>query len=295
MLLLVVRSEGSSPGRQGFRMAVADDGDLCETIGGGIMEHKLVELSRSILQTNDQHILLKKQYHDKTHKHNRSGMICSGMQWVVMVPITAKRYTSLVSFIKNDNISLEITPTGISKVTETDNRDTFRYNDDEKWSYLLSKVQKPVIHIIGGGHVGKALCQTMAMLNFHVINYDDRPDLFTMGQNDHAHQKIVLPYESLGNYLKQTQNDYLVIMTFGYMKDKIVLQQLTKHKFAYMGMMGSQAKTDQLFKEMLDEGVSPEFLNQIHAPIGINIASKTATEISISIAAEIIRVRNVGC
>ena len=47
MLLYVLESEGSSPGRQGFKMAVAADGTFCGTIGGGIMEHKLVEKAKS--------------------------------------------------------------------------------------------------------------------------------------------------------------------------------------------------------------------------------------------------------
>ena len=51
MLLYVLESEGSSPGRKGFKMAVAADGDLYGTIGGGIMEFKLVEKARSLLQS----------------------------------------------------------------------------------------------------------------------------------------------------------------------------------------------------------------------------------------------------
>jgi xanthine dehydrogenase accessory factor len=42
MLLYVLESEGSSPGRKGFKMAVTVDGKICGTIGGGIMEYKLV-------------------------------------------------------------------------------------------------------------------------------------------------------------------------------------------------------------------------------------------------------------
>ena len=51
MLLYVLESEGSSPGRKGFRMVVSDDGELFGTIGGGIMEFKFVEKARSLLQS----------------------------------------------------------------------------------------------------------------------------------------------------------------------------------------------------------------------------------------------------
>ena len=42
MLLAVAESSGSSPGRQGFKMIVAEE-ELCGSIGGGVMEVQLVE------------------------------------------------------------------------------------------------------------------------------------------------------------------------------------------------------------------------------------------------------------
>ena len=50
MLLYVLESSGSSPGRQGFFMAVNDAGDMEGSIGGGIMEHKLVEMAKEKLR-----------------------------------------------------------------------------------------------------------------------------------------------------------------------------------------------------------------------------------------------------
>ena len=38
MLLVVGASSGSSPGRAGYKMAVAPDGELCGSIGGGRRE-----------------------------------------------------------------------------------------------------------------------------------------------------------------------------------------------------------------------------------------------------------------
>ena len=49
MLLVVAESSGSSPGRQGYKMAVGADGELIGSIGGGVMEVNLVEESRRLL------------------------------------------------------------------------------------------------------------------------------------------------------------------------------------------------------------------------------------------------------
>ena len=83
MLLYVLQSKGSSPGRQGFFMAVNKQGEMEGSIGGGIMEHKFVEMAKERLQDSNEkekETVIKKQFHDKSATKNQSGMICSGEQ-----------------------------------------------------------------------------------------------------------------------------------------------------------------------------------------------------------------------
>ena len=58
-LMIVTESEGSSPGRQGFKMWVSKDGKMNGSIGGGIMEHKLVETCKSLLKKSTIHCICK--------------------------------------------------------------------------------------------------------------------------------------------------------------------------------------------------------------------------------------------
>src|SRR5688572_7210311 len=88
MLLVVAESSGSSPGRQGFKMIVAED-ELAGSIGGGVMEVNLVEQAKSQIsnfkfQTGSKII---EQIHRK-NSPNSSGMICSGEQSVIFYKLT---------------------------------------------------------------------------------------------------------------------------------------------------------------------------------------------------------------
>ena len=85
-LLCVVRSEGSSPGRQGFKMAVTANA-VAGSIGGGIMEHKWVELARERLRESDPTPLLRPQIHRREAPTYRSGMMCAGEQEVLLWPL----------------------------------------------------------------------------------------------------------------------------------------------------------------------------------------------------------------
>ncbi|RZL16727.1 MAG: XdhC family protein, partial [Hymenobacter sp.] len=85
-LLCVVRSEGSSPGRQGFKMVVTAEA-VAGSIGGGIMEHKWVELARQRLRAGDHTPLLRPQIHRREAPADRSGMMCAGEQEVLLWPL----------------------------------------------------------------------------------------------------------------------------------------------------------------------------------------------------------------
>ena len=291
MLLYVLESEGSSPGRQGFKMAVAGDDTYFGTIGGGVMEHKFVEKAKSLLLQNESKDLLQRQYHDKKHGSSQSGMICSGNQLNVFIPLSPANKKTIINIFTLREKTIHLSPAGLSLVTGKPKG--LQYHTDEEWAYTEGIDQRPVIHIIGGGHTSLALSELLSFLGFFIKVYDDRPGLKTLFQNDFADEKIIIPaYEQLGDFFTGNENDYVVIMTVGYRTDKIVLKQLIDKKFIYLGLLGSHNKIEILFAELNEEGVSEELMKRIFSPVGLHIASKTTREIAVSIAAEIIQKKN---
>src|SRR5688500_872932 len=121
MLLYVLESKGSSPGRQGFFMAVNVNGEIQGSIGGGIMEHKFVEMAREKLQaTSDkgQEANIKRQFHDKSAAKNQSGMICSGEQTNFLYRMQENDLDAVTNLIErlqqNKNGLLKLSPAGFS-------------------------------------------------------------------------------------------------------------------------------------------------------------------------------------
>jgi len=130
-------------------------------------------------------------------------------------------------------------------------------------------------------------------MDFYIRVYDDRADLKTMVENDAAHEKYSISnYEHIVNSIPEGTNEYIVIMTFGYRSDDIVIRGLLGKNYRYVGVLGSQTKINKLFDEYSREGISEHWLQQIHTPIGLDIHSQTPEEIAVSIAAEIIKVKN---
>ncbi len=298
MLLYVLESSGSSPGRQGFCMAVAQDGLLCGSIGGGIMEHKFVEMAKARLADGLLVDAVHKQIHDKAAGKNQSGMICSGEQTIFLYRIKKEDIITINALISslqaNKNGSLILTPAGISFNNEIpENNFVFKQYSEDDFLLVEKTGYKNYLNIIGGGHCALALSQLMRRMDFYITVYDDRERLNTIAENTYAHEKVIVSsYNELGRFIKGGNNVYVVIMTFGYRTDDIAVRALLGTEYRYIGLLGSRKKIEKLFAEFENSDLDKQALLKIHSPIGVPIKSQTPEEIAVSIAAEIIAEKN---
>src|SRR5258705_5433077 len=299
MLLYVLESKGSSPGRQGFFMAVNVNGDMEGSIGGGIMEHKFVEMAKERLKAQgNKGQEVKKQIHDKSAGTNQSGMICSGEQTILLYPVQKKDISVISQIItsleQNKNGSLLLSTSGIQfeNMIPAKNFD-YVFESEEKWLYKEKTGYKNKLFIIGGGHCALAFSKLMREMDFYITLYEEREGLNTVVQNEFAHEvNIVDDYTGLSNLIPSGPNQYIVIMTFGYRSDDIAIRALLNKQYNYLGVLFSKTKMEKLFTEYRKDEIKEELLQRIHTPIGLEINSQTPEEIAVSIAAEIIKEKN---
>ncbi len=299
MLLVVAASSGSSPGRAGYKMAVAADGELCGSIGGGVMEVRLVEEAKMLLSEPGAIAAGFREQVHRSNSPNASGMICSGKQTVIykmLTPDEAMRVDGVVYSLKSEGGPLLIIQDDFFAAgppeCPTDERFFQRYRDG-KFAYSELLGPNHDVYIIGGGHCALALSEVMSKLDFSVTIFDDRADLNTINKNTFADNiSIIDDYQNIGEKIPNWDHSYVVVMTVGYASDKVVIKALYDREFKYFGVLGSKAKMATLMKELKDEGIPAEQLAKIHTPIGIPINSRTPEEIAVSIAAEIIAVKS---
>ena len=290
MLLYVLESHGSSPGRQGFGMAVTRHGDMEGSIGGGIMEHKFVEMAKELLKQDHTPPSIRQQVHDKRSDH-QSGMICSGDQTILLYRVQPEDLVTIQNILYAQHGALQLSPKGIHFTLTPAFYKDFHFEMKEDWFYEELLGYKNKLYIIGGGHCSQALSKIMRLMDFYIHVYDTRPDLHTLLQNQDAHEKTVLDdYNEL--VIPAGLRHYVVVMTVGYRTDDIVLRSLLDKPLAYLGVLGSQSKIDKMFTDYIATGISPTVLAKLHAPVGLPVKSQTPEEIAVSIAAEIIRVKN---
>ena len=299
ILLYVLESNGSSPGRQGFFMAVNQQGAMAGTIGGGVMEHKLLELAKSQMNNNKETDSIKLQVHDKEAATDQSGMICSGEQRILLYRVKHMDANTIGAIMNSlhhvENGYLRLSPGrlffSMDEIPAFNYQ--FNYQDEDNWLYEEKTGYKNHLYIVGGGHCSLALSKIMITMDFYIHVLDDREYLHTMEQNNSVHDKLIIEdYHQIAPYIPSGQDHYVVIMTVGYRTDLMVVKALHHKHFKYVGLLGSRHKVGQMLEDLKSEGIDPEFLKSIHAPIGVPIKSETTEEIAISIAAEIIKAKN---
>lgn len=153
---------------------------------------------------------------------------------------------------------------------------------------------KPILVVIGSGHVGKAVARLAHWLGFYVVVNDDRPQFCTPEAVPDADEYLPVRMAELPQHLKITPWTYLVLTTRGVNVDVLGLPALLDAPAAYIGVIGSKRRWATACKQMTKAGVPAEKLERVHSPIGLELNAETPEEIAVSILAEIIMLRQGG-
>jgi xanthine dehydrogenase accessory factor len=144
--------------------------------------------------------------------------------------------------------------------------------------------------IFGGGHICRELVQLTERSGFAITVIDDRDDILsgyaspiTAVRTDETYQENLPSFD---------HNCFVVIVTRSHKIDRGILERVIQHDCAYIGMIGSKRKISGLYTALEKAGIERSRLEQVHAPIGLDIKGEGPYEIAVSILAELIAVKN---
>ncbi|MGC4004612.1 MAG: XdhC family protein [Pirellulales bacterium] len=273
----LVESRGSTPQETGAKMLVLADGTLVGTLGGGCVEAEvrlraleLLHNRRSELQT----FRLDRDYGWD------DGLICGGTMAIFIrtlsSPTDAAPYAEIAAAIERRR-PIEFV---FDYATEAGPK-----------NYRESIEPTPKLVIAGGGHVGQALSEMAAWMEFDVAVIDDRAEYVSEKRFPHAKERIVGDIAaSLAEYPIDATT-YVVIVTRGHKHDGGALDAVVRSDAHYVGLIGSKRKIAVIMADLFARDATREQLARVHAPIGLEIDAVTVPEIAVSIAAELVAVR----
>lgn len=330
VLATITGSEGSTPQKAGSSAIFGMAGLLAGTVGGGVLEAEVQHLAENALHTKQSgyhHFNLQHDIND-TQRAICGGRV---RILIDAAPTDHMAVFEKVkqSLLQRDRGVLVTHVTGINENQTRVHRFWFTAGNTtaipEKFPQQLKKnimtlltlgkpgdfmelpvpgsanglflveALFPLPHLIiaGAGHIGKALAHLGKLLDFSVTVVDERAGYANSDVVPDADQVIVKDYGTALGSIGKSKDTYIVIVTPGHKNDAEALKPCIGSGAAYIGMIGSLNKIALMRNKFITEGWSTaEQWDTVHAPVGIDIGSKSVQEIALSIAAELVMVRN---
>jgi xanthine dehydrogenase accessory factor len=330
VLAKIASRQGSTPRAAGTQMVVARGGRIAGTIGGGLLEAKVMAQCEELLTAGTGRWL---RFDLSYTEVAGSDMICGGDLEVLLLPMAATeenmaifdRWRHMEAGGEEGLLIFAVQRSGEEierfhcALAESDGRllgrlplsaaaletallggrtsPVMRSLRLEDYDLLVEPIHKPkTAYLLGAGHVALPTAHMAALVGFRVVVLDDRESFANSARFPEAHAvRVLADFERPFEGLQVDRDSFIVIVTRGHLHDKTALTQALKTEAAYIGMIGSRRKRDQIFKRLLAEGFSEADLRRVHSPIGLNIGAETPEEIAVSIVAEMIaKKRSVG-
>jgi xanthine dehydrogenase accessory factor len=145
--------------------------------------------------------------------------------------------------------------------------------------------------IVGAGQLSRALAQMALALDFEVICCDPREEYHLTWDIPGTTFSKQMP-DDLVLELQLDPHSAVVALTHDPKLDDMVLLEALKSPAFYVGALGSRGNTAKRKERLALFDLTPAEIERLHGPVGLHLGSKTPAEIAVSIAAEIVAVKN---
>lgn len=321
----LVETRGSTPQKAGAAMLVFPDGSQVGTLGGGCVEAEVKRRALHILDQGQAELLTFQLDNDYGWD---DGLICGGRMKMLVDPLRpgedTSYYGTLSELLSQGRGATEVV---VLDTVQHDGTPADRFLFDEQGVLVASRARGTIppavlehlrplsdrprpyvaaglsflphlprcrLVIVGAGHVGQKVAELAHSVDFDVWVVDDRQEYCNPERFPQACRLIVAPFDQALSGLEVDPNTYCIIVTRGHNHDEEALYHLAETPARYVGMIGSRRKIKLIFSDLLREGIRPDALRRVYAPLGFEIGSQTVPEIAVSIVAELVAHRNLG-
>lgn len=297
-LCTILRTWGSSPRPIGSMMACTLDGEIAGSISGGCIEEDfLVQLRDGSLksQYDDEGKPFVVKYGITAEQAARLRLPCGGQLHVLLEFIAPDTHTLAVFSELADALEAH---QRVSRLVDLHNGriSVQRGASDEdvilnEHSLLHSLSPRYKLLLLGAGDVARYVAEMALALEYEVTLCDPRPDYLANWHVEGVHVTAELPDDVVREHFSDPYSGVIALAHDPRVDDMALMEALKTQAF-YVGAMGSDRTSASRRLRLPELGLTPEEIDRLHAPIGLQIGSKTPAEIAISVMAQVTAVRH---
>ncbi len=294
----VVALEGSSYRKPGVRMIISDDGESVGAVSGGCVEKEIERQAQSVFRTGKAKVMTY---------DGRLRIGCEGIIHILIEPVflcdellndfesvlNSRQKFRMDAFFHYDVGEYENIGTLITLKDKTHSLNPSFTAEQVDYQECFSQTFEPIfqLFIFGSEHDAVQLSQAAKLLGWEVTIVASADESKSCDYFPGASSLITPSFDNIDTSVFDKQTA-VVLMTHNFSKDVQYLMALKDIQPAYLGMIGSVNRRERIFATLMDyyPDISSEFPEQIHSPAGVNIGAVTASEIAVSVLAEILSV-----
>lgn len=292
-LATVIETYGSSPRPEGSMMIYHPDKGIIGSLSGGCIEQELLNQ----LANNDPNTSLNCptiiRYGDSAEQRSRLALPCGGHLDILLEKIDPQdqlHFQKIESALNSRQwISrhIDLNSSSIKTVNKSSKQDIQLKSN--KVIHTLKPHDK--LLLIGAGEVSRCLAEICKNLEFEITLCDFR-DEFLQGWHVEGVEVIKAMPDDLIAQAFYDDHCAIVALAHDPRVDDMAMMQALKTEAFYVGAMGSLITSDKRRERLLELELTDQQIEKLHAPIGLNIHSRTPYEIAVSIAAQLIAERS---
>ena len=165
------------------------------------------------------------------------------------------------------------------------------HNDRELALFFERLAPPELVVIVGASQVAMSLAVFVRELGMRVVIVDGRERMATRERFPAVDEiRVGMPSEIVES-LGVRRRTYVVLLAHDYKYELPVLRAVLRSDAGYVGMLGSRRRGATIREMLAEDGLTASELSKLHSPIGLRIGAKSAAEIALAIAAEIVAVR----
>lgn len=291
VLVTVARAEGSVPREAGTHMLVTAGGQF-DTVGGGHLEHKALEIAREMIAARRTACAVAPQL-ERFPLGPSLGQCCGGVVWLLFEPVAGGLEDAMAQLRerrREDSCRLTaIDGAAECRLTGEQHKTTHIRTDADGRRWLVDPVKAPRAHLVlfGAGHVGAAIVRALAELPCTVTWVDERDAMFPSEVPDNVTIEATdTPEACVG---EAPDNASYLVMTHSHALDQRLCEAvLSRENVGWFGLIGSKTKRAQFTSRMEAKGLSAA---SMVCPVGLpGIINKAPAVIAASVAAQLLLV-----
>jgi xanthine dehydrogenase accessory factor len=289
----LVAARGGSPRPLGAKLFVGEGGRLLGSVSiGGCVDARVVEHGERLLRENrSEHVTVTV---DDTEALEL-GLTCGAEFDLLIEPIlirkndpTVAAYESASRMSRSGREAFVVTRMVRGKPKRSVVNDS---NDVPKGAFFVERIAPAdSLVLVGASDVASALSRFARFLGLRVIVVDGRERYATRDRFATADEiHVGMPSDLVRPHL--VAGAYIVLAAHDYKYELPILREALRSPVRFVGMLAGRKRADAIRTLLREEGLSEAEVGRLQSPIGLDIGGREPEEIALSIAAQLIAVR----